>query len=406
MQKEIIKTKSTNYTVNITNSKVTSLRKVVNTLTTVRAYENGYIGIAGGVGEIDLAELEQQAIANLDNKMTYPCELPENVTKDVDVANAIINPDNFVEICSSIMSRVSLAAPTFMFSNIIVYSELEKYYSNSCNSSLSYKGNSIQVALVLKEKSSANLFDLFYEAEADYIDIDQIVADITDLTANYYIPCDISEGTHKVIFNGFNVVDSAMQHLSCEMYGVGASLFKDSLGKQIFNQDFNLYYNSNPEEQICIPFFDAEGRFGQDYKSYIIKDGILTNLLGNKKVAQKFNLPCAERSSADYDGLAQASHVGMEIGCNNQSLAELAGEEAVLITIASGGDMTSSGDYATPVQLAYLYRNGKIVGRLPNLNISGNIKDIFGKDYIGSTSTLCRRYGKSSYTLALMNVTK
>ncbi len=52
--------------------------------------------------------------------------------------------------------------------------------------------------------------------------------------------------------------------------------------------------------------------------------------------------------------------------------------------IASGGDMTPEGHCATPVQMAYLVENGKLVGRLPELNISGNFFELLGKDYLGT----------------------
>ena len=52
--------------------------------------------------------------------------------------------------------------------------------------------------------------------------------------------------------------------------------------------------------------------------------------------------------------------------------------------MASGGDTTPDGHFATPVQMSYLLENGKFVGRLPELNISGNFYDLLGKDYIGA----------------------
>ena len=52
--------------------------------------------------------------------------------------------------------------------------------------------------------------------------------------------------------------------------------------------------------------------------------------------------------------------------------------------MASGGDTTPDGHFATPVQMAYLMEDGRLVGRLPELNISGSFFDLLGSDYIGS----------------------
>ena len=34
--------------------------------------------------------------------------------------------------------------------------------------------------------------------------------------------------------------------------------------------------------------------------------------------------------------------------------------------------------------MAYLMENGKLVGRLPELNIGGNFFDLLGKDFLGA----------------------
>ena len=53
------------------------------------------------------------------------------------------------------------------------------------------------------------------------------------------------------------------------------------------------------------------------------------------------------------------------------------------IVLASGGDPTPDGNFATPVHISFLCENGKLVGRLPALNISGNLFDIYGKNFAG-----------------------
>ena len=67
-----------------------------------------------------------------------------------------------------------------------------------------------------------------------------------------------------------------------------------------------------------------------------------------------------------------------------RSLNELVPGKAVYVVMASGGDTTPDGHFATPVQMAYLMENGKLVGRLPELNIGGNFYDMLGNDYIGA----------------------
>lgn len=66
------------------------------------------------------------------------------------------------------------------------------------------------------------------------------------------------------------------------------------------------------------------------------------------------------------------------------SIAQIVSGKAVYVMSASGGDYTPSGHYAAPVQMAYLVENGKVVGRLPELNISGDFFTILGENYLGA----------------------
>ena len=64
------------------------------------------------------------------------------------------------------------------------------------------------------------------------------------------------------------------------------------------------------------------------------------------------------------------------------------GEPGILVTVTAGGDYTSEGLFAAPVQMAYLTDGARILGRLPEFSVSGSIYDIFGTDFIGvSTDT-------------------
>ena len=66
------------------------------------------------------------------------------------------------------------------------------------------------------------------------------------------------------------------------------------------------------------------------------------------------------------------------------TLRALVPGRAIYIVMTSGGDITPDGHFAAPVQMSYLMENGRLVGRLPELNIGGNFGDLLGGDYIGA----------------------
>jgi len=74
--------------------------------------------------------------------------------------------------------------------------------------------------------------------------------------------------------------------------------------------------------------------------------------------------------------------------------------------MASGGDMTPDGHYATPVQLAYLVENGEIVGKLPDISIAGDFFDLIGKDYLGAVQNAFLPSMESTFMACKMQVSK
>lgn len=65
--------------------------------------------------------------------------------------------------------------------------------------------------------------------------------------------------------------------------------------------------------------------------------------------------------------------------------------------------MTTSGDFATPCEVALLIENGKFVGRLPKINLFGNVKEFLGDDFVGASDKGLFNY-QDSMAVAKMNV--
>ena len=59
--------------------------------------------------------------------------------------------------------------------------------------------------------------------------------------------------------------------------------------------------------------------------------------------------------------------------------------------------MTPSGDISLPSIVSYLYDSGKLVGRLPEFTVTGNIFDILGKDFVGVTQNGLYEFGRFKY---------
>ena len=140
----------------------------------------------------------------------------------------------------------------------------------------------------------------------------------------------------------------------------------------------------NPDTSFETCFFDAEGCTAKDYRPILVENGVLKGLLTTKKTAEQYGLPNAGCANAPYDGVPSLGFHGFWVEKTAESMKELVPGKSILVLVASGGDTTPDGHFATPVQLSFLLEDGKMVGRLPDIQIGGSFFDMLGKDYIGT----------------------
>lgn len=381
MEHEKLTIKETSYSVNVSGSKVDSLRVKQDLKTVIRVYDDGKIGVAGRIGEGDDGALLEEAKAKLAQNIAYPCNLAENQKREENKIKNIIAEKDYVKTLKKLIARLSECYPDFVFSNKINMGEEEIVYENSKNTKYSYKGNEIGGALVIKDKASANIMDLSYGFNKTCYDEDKIVSDIGKLLNVYHKKVGMPEGEIPVIINAMEVMQYVAQHMVAELYVSGSSLLSGKLGEKIFDGKVNIL-TDRAQADKSIAFFDTEGVVNVDDKFYFVKDGVFTGVATYKRSSANFNLPLSGGGYAPFDEVPQTSFTGFK-AARTDELKNLVKGKAIYVVITSGGDMTPDGTLGLPVQLAYLYENGKLVGKLPEFGIKGNLFELLGKDFIG-----------------------
>lgn len=381
MEHEKLTIKETSYSVNVSGSKVDSLRVKQDLKTVIRVYDDGKIGVAGRIGEGDDGALLEEAKAKLVQNIAYPCNLAENQKREENKIKNIIAEKDYVKTLKKLIARLSECYPDFVFSNKINMGEEEIVYENSKNTKYSYKGNEIGGALVIKDKASANIMDLSYGFNKTCYDEDKIVSDIGKLLNVYHKKVGMPDDEIPVIINAMEVMQYVAQHMVAELYVSGSSLLSGKLGEKIFDGKVNIL-TDRAQADKSIAFFDTEGVVNKDDKFYFVKDGVFTGVATYKRSSANFNLPLSGGGYAPFDEVPQTSFTGFK-AARTDELKNLVKGKAIYVVITSGGDMTPDGTLGLPVQLAYLYENGKLVGKLPEFGIKGNLFELLGKDFIG-----------------------
>ena len=410
MKREKLTVKTRTTTVALAASEIKSVRFVSTKKQGYRVIEGGKIGIYGTAGEYDEEKAWKKAEENLKNQIPYAAEFSENRKESVDASKKLLSDKEFVERVKQLLQSLKEKCPQFLYSNNILKVETETRLVNDSGLDLSYKTNFYQVSIRMKEKLSANIFDSGYSYSGQTFDVEKIVADIEEHTRAYFTPVDIKAGEYPVLTSiydlGFSKLYSDIRADSCAN---GTGLFAGKTGKQVFDERVTIYEDRNPESCFSEPFFDDEGVVNKEYRNIIFDRGVFRSPLASKTDAKKYDIPVTGSAVSSYDGVPQTGISQVRVRSSGKTIKELTkGEDCVYIVMCSGGDTTPDGNFATPVQVAFLCRDGKFVGRLPEIGVSGNLFDIYGKNFIGQAEDSLSHTDCSDYKplIVRMKVTK
>ena len=406
MDKEFLKNSSRSVTLNITGGKIDSYREKEQTTGTVRVYADGKIGVAGCLGEPDEEKLTAQAEKALELGIPYVSALDGALERTQDNSAEIVPEKELIPAMQAMLDKVGEACPGFAVSNKISLSWESGEYRNANGRNLKSSGSALDISLLFQSRGSGNLMDAFYQYSGRTFDPEKVVAGCKKVYDAYNTPAELEEGEWPVIISPAELLAQAISHFVGEMYVAGASLLSGKLGEKCFSEKLSFGDDRNAATNLGSFFFDDEGSVLPEDRGLLIRQGKLESLLTTKNSAAQLGLPVAGTAGAAYDGVPTLTIQGLYVARTTEDIREIIPGKAVYVMSASGGDYTPSGHFATPVQMAYLVEDGKLVGRLPELNISGDFFDILGKNYLGAIPNTLVNCCPDSLMVTKLQVTK
>lgn len=370
----------------VVQTHIESVREKDITKTGFRAYGGEHIGTAGAIGSYDPRDLRARAESALTSGIRYSFPPSGPRVEVVDRSVHIVDDGQLISEFDALLSELRSRQPEFIFSNKINLTKLDVSMKNDIGLDLGYKDASLSVSLLFKEKTSANIMDGYVVYESRRYDR-RVLLDYIDAVCRAFqntIP--LPEGTkHPVIFATQQALPlrKLAEDLDGNRFGSKTSLLSDGSEQRVFNDAFTLYQTRNPDDTIA-PFFDTEGVVNRDYRFTLIDRGVVVTPFTDKRVASKYGLQLTGSAVADYDGVPSLGTPEFKIHESDETVASLlAGRKALFVFIAAGGDFTPDGTFGTPVQLAFLFDGTELLGRLPEFNLSSNVFNMFGRDFIG-----------------------
>lgn len=389
MIKELYQQTVREVSLNVSAGRVDSLRSKRITKSGCRVYDNGYIGVAGCLGQptADTWAAAEQALAR-----KVPAAPPETGKERVrEQGEALIPAEEFRAGCEELLATLRAEFPDFVLSNKLQMMEVEMRLENDAGLKYADRKRSYAMVLLAKQAGSPNMYDSQLMDVSRRFDREGWLAQARQVLTAHRTLLPMPEGERFLILDSamgdalqnFSILDKA---LSGREYLAGTSLFQGKLGQQLFDPRVTLSYDVAGTEWLARDdvFFDKEGTTLPGDRVNLIEHGVLRNLATNKRYAAQLGLASTGGAFGDYDSAPALAALPLILASTGETLAQLtAGRDCIVPLIASGGEWTDAGDYATPVQCAYLFRDGKLAGRLPEFNLSVKLNELFGKDFVG-----------------------
>jgi PmbA protein len=123
--------------------------------------------------------------------------------------------------------------------------------------------------------------------------------------------------------------------------------------------------------------FDDEGMATQ--KLDLITNGVLNQFYGDRTISRELNLkPTGNGFRPALDSYPSPSLVNLVVASGQDSFEELITklDNGIIVDQILGGGADISGDFSVNVDLGYRVKNGKIIGRVKDTAIAGNVYQI------------------------------
>jgi PmbA protein len=294
--------------------------------------------------------------------------------------------EELLKLTEEILEKLKTNYDKFLFSETISVKETIVKMKNSEGLDLEYIDAWFELGLILKEKSSANLFDGLIQYFGRSFD-KQNFWDFNKGYLNAYSKqVKLPEGEKIPVFiledselNGF-----LNKSLNGERYANGSSLLSGKLNEQLFNK--KITFGQNFDSGMTFePFFDNEGTILKNDRLPLIQSGKLIRVFTDKKTAATYDLPHTGAADGAYDGVPNLSVTTLKFETDSKNIkAALNGTPGIFVIVSAGGDFTPDGSFAAPVQVGFLFDGESLIARLPEFTMRSTLLEMLGNDYIGT----------------------
>ena len=388
MIKELFINESENLTVKVVDGKIDALRTQKLTEKAVRVFdeEKKILALSAGIGDIDEKELEEKAKSLLTLGMSYDYNLERDKKADFTKAYESYTLESIEDKAEKVLSDLNQITDKFVFNGNISAETYKNTLQNSLGLDLKKHRKEISIGLMMKMKGSGNIMDAYTGYGAFKIedkDYTQFLKD-TELISKACLsePVSLENKKYKILFQTGQLLSKFTNDIISSSYEEKSSLLSGRLNEKIFHESVNIKELYDSDELLSFSPFDHEGII-REKELDLVKDGVLKTIIYDKKKAAKYGKKTTGNGFRSYNSHPAPSLRAYDLYGDLEMSSKLIADDIVILPfLCSGGDFLPNGNFSLPVQLAFVFKNGKFIGKAPQITLTGNYLESFNKDFI------------------------
>jgi len=383
---------SNNESISFENNKLFMFENNYSSGLGLRIFKNGRVGFSFTTNPEKIKQTINYAIASANFGEKLNLELPmkqkikKNTIKMYDEKIENLDLKQFIEFGNRIIKKLNKYIPNSMVSLSFGKSWGDSILINSNNYKFSEKCSmfDFSVSVVITEKKG--ILDIYDGlASCALINLDKINVIVDNIIRRYEQAkkiAAIKSEKYPVIFNKFSIgllYTSFLQAMNGKIYQKGISPLSDKLNKKIVDARFSMYDDPHIDYALGSAIVDAEGI--QTYKKPLIEDGVFRNFIFDLRSAKLTGNKSTGNAERSISAMPTPSYSNIVVNTGDKPYNEMIAEidEGLIVehTIGAGQSNVLAGDFSVNVSLGYWIKKGKIVGRVKDCMIAGNVYDLF-----------------------------
>jgi predicted Zn-dependent protease len=293
-----------------------------------------------------------------------------------------------LESYAAALDELRSSFPNYLFSGECTVKNQTVTLNSSYGLDLSCAGSNLQWYFIYQRKGSGNVIDGFIDGTSGSDNILESVREHFIYLNDLKEVSDFKPGKYPVLFvENREILKKLIASFEVNRYQESGALYSGKLGQKLFDSRLSLVDGGYDPKIGHFQFFDGEGTV-RESDLPLIENGIFRSLISNLRYQKKYGVTTTGNGLRPFDQ-------GVKLGLRNLKI--VGGEKkwfkiikdlpfCVVAAVTAGGESNDLGEYSSPIQAGYLFKNGELMGLLPQSTVKTSIDRYLGVDLVDISS--------------------